>query len=185
VDKTKDIARKSRSGERRAAGAPESEMLSPDEAIVALRALMARIPGVVELTPRERDVLRRSAAMPYSAILASFSVLDASSDVAQVVGQPDEVRQMHDDDGRWETFQTELKNAWKSVSDTNVVRRQRTRLLALQAYRIGQQLARTPGNEGLNLHVKEVMRLRNVGRRRKAAPADAPSEDATTPSGTE
>src|SRR5205807_7839159 len=132
------IARKR--AERRVVVAPQTEMLSPDEAIAALRAFMARIPDVVELTPRERDVLRRSAAMPYSAILASFSVLDASSDVAQVVGQPDEVRQMHDDDGRWETFQTELKIAWKSVSDTNVVRRQRTRLLALQAYRIGQQL---------------------------------------------
>src|SRR2546421_128853 len=104
VDKNQDIARKSRGAERHAAGAPGTDMLSPDEAIAELRALMARIPGVVELTPRERDVLRRSAAMPYSAVLASFSVLDASSDVAQVVGQPDEVRKINDDDGRWQTF---------------------------------------------------------------------------------
>jgi hypothetical protein len=166
---------------------PEADMLSPDEAVAELRALIARVPEVVDLTPLERETLRRSVAMSDSAILAAIGVLDVSVEIAQVVGQPDDVRQRYRDDGHWHTFETELKVAWKKIADTNIVRRQRTRLLALQAYRIAQQLARTPGNDGLNVHVKEVMRLRNLGRRRRAAKEtpEVPETDAATPSGTE
>ena len=160
-------------------------MLTPDEAFAELRALMARVPDVVELTRLERDTLRRSATMSESAIRAAINVLEASDEVAQLVGKAEDVKRLHASDNDWDVFETELKSAWRLVAGSNVVRRQRTRLLAVQAYRIAQQLARTPRNANLEEHVKEVMRLRNVGRRRKAAPADAPSEDATTPSGTE
>ncbi len=170
MDKTLENIRKW-SGKELAVGtgSPEAEMLSPEEAAAELRALLARLPDVVELTPLERETLRRSAAMPESAIRRSIGILAVSEEVARVVGTADEVARLHEDDLQWESFAVDLKSAWKLVSGTNVVRRQRTRLLAVQAYRIAQQLARTPGNENLDVHVKEVMRLRNLTRRRKRA----------------
>ncbi len=149
---------------------PPAALLTPDEAVAQLHALQAQLPGITELTPQERTILRRSIRIPDSAILASLSVIDISSDVAQVVGQPDEVRQQHDDDGRWDTFETELKVLLQRVSDANIIRHQRTRVIAVQAYQIGQQLSRNPGNAGLAEHVDKVKRLRNAGGRRKAAP---------------
>lgn len=169
----------------KAAAVSPEEKLTPEEALAELRALMARLPDVVQLTRLERDTLRRSATMSESAVLAAIGVLAMSDEVAQLVGQPEEVRRLHANDNDWGIFERELKTAWQLVAGSNVVRRQRTRLLAVQAYRIAQQLARTPGKSNLQQHVKEVMRLRNLGRRKKAAAAEAPEADAPTPSGTE
>jgi hypothetical protein len=162
-----------------AAGAPGADMLTPDEALVALRALMARVPDVVALTKLERDTLRRSATMSESAIIAAIGVLEMSDEVAQLVGKAEDVKRLHASDNDWDVFEKELKSAWHLVAGSNVVRRQRTRLLAVQAYRIAQQLARTPGNANLNEHVKNVMRLRNLGRRRKAVVQTAEAEAPT------
>ena len=154
---------------------PQPPMLSPDEAVAQLRALQAQIPEIVELTPQERAILRRTARITEEAIQASINVLDASGDVAHIVAPPDDVRRLSDVAGRWMTFENELKVTLQRVTDANIVRHQRIRMLAVQAYLIGQQVARTPGNAGLATHVKEVKRLR--ARRKKAAP----SPDSGTP----
>lgn len=168
-----------------AADTTPAVMLTPDEAVAQLRAFQAQIPEITSLTKQERTILRNSARIPDTAIQASISVLDASNDVAHVVAQPADVRQMYEDNGHWGTFENELKAMLQRVADANIVRRQRTRVIAVQAYQIGQQLSKTPGNEGLETHVKEVKRLRAAGRRKKAAPktpqTPAPS-GGTTPS---
>jgi len=70
------------------------------------------------------------------------------------------------------------------------VRRHRARLIASQAYAVGQQLARNPENAGLNPHVQEVKRLKSIARRKKtvtpapqtpAPSADAPAAHETSP----
>src|SRR4051794_1741917 len=108
-------------------------MLSPGEAIVRLRALDARIPDTVELSSQEREALRNSMRISEAAIQASISVLDASDEVARFVGEPAEVRGLCEDNGRWTTFENELKATLQRVHDANIVRRQRIRLLAAQA----------------------------------------------------
>jgi hypothetical protein len=183
VESLEDFRKRTLNAAKAAAVSPAEDMLTPEEAVTQLRALMARLPDVVQLTRLERDTLRRSATMSESAMRAAIGVLQMSDEVAQLVGQPEEVWRLHANDSDWEVFERELKTAWQLVAGSNIVRRQRTRLLAVQAYRIAQQLARTPGKANLGVHVKEVMRLRNLGRRKKAAPA--PEAEATTPSGTE
>jgi len=158
-----------------AADTPPAAMLTPDEAVAQVRALQAQLPGITELTALERKVLRRSIDIPESAILATLSVIDASSDVAQVVGQPDDVRQQFDADTRWNTLETELKVLLQRVTDANIVRRQRSRLVAVQAYQIAQQISRTPGNAGLAEHVKEVKRLRKTGKKKASPQTPAPT----------
>jgi hypothetical protein len=175
--------KQSKTQQRAAADTPPPVMLTPDEAVTQLRAFQAQIPEITSLTKQERTILRNSARIPDTAIQASISVLDASDGVAHVVAQPADVRQMYEDNGHWATFENELKAMLQRVADANIVRRQRTRVIAVQAYQIGQQLSKTPGNEGLEVHVKEVKRLRAAGRRKKAAPqtpqTPAPSGGAT------
>jgi hypothetical protein len=177
--------KQSKTQQRAAADTPPPVMLTPDEAVAQIRAMKAQLPNITSLTKQERDFLRNSARIPDSAIQASISVLDASDGVAHVVAQPADVRQMYEDNGHWATFENELKAMLQSVADANIVRRQRTRVIAVQAYQVGQQLSRTPGNEALEIHVKEVKRLRAAGRRKKPAPqtpqTPAPS-GGTTPS---
>ncbi len=163
-----------------AADTPQPPMLDPDEAIAELQAFQARIPDFTELTLQEREYLRRSARISEEAIQASFGVLDVSGDVAQIVGQPENVRQLHEKVGRWTTFEREVKAMLQRVVDANIVRRQRLRLMAVQAYLIAQQYARTPGNAGLETHVKEVRRLRASARRRKASPPPDPGTPSTS-----
>lgn len=152
---------------------PLSPMLSPDEAVVRLRALDARIPDTVELSSQEREALRNSMRISEAAIQASISVLDASDEVARFVGPPADVRELCETTGRWRTFENELKAVLQRVHDANIVRHQRLRLLAAQAYLVGRQVARTPGNAGLLVHLDEVKRLRARRRRKAAAPPEA------------
>src|SRR5258708_13524776 len=146
--------------QRAAADTPPPVMLTPDEAVAQLRAFQAQIPDITSLTKQERTILRNSARIPDTAIQASISVLDASNDVAHVVAQPADVRQMYEDNGHWGTFESELKAMLQRVADANIVRRQRTRVISVQAYQIGQQLSNTPGNEVRETHVKAVNRRR-------------------------
>src|SRR3954452_11293716 len=108
-----------------AADTPQPPMLNPDEAIAELRDFQARVPGIAELSPQERHFLRRSARISEEAIQASFGVLDVSDDVAQIIGEPDDVRQLHENVGRWTTFEREVKAMLQRVIDANIVRRQR------------------------------------------------------------
>jgi hypothetical protein len=173
----------SKTHQQAAADTPPAALLTPDEAVAQVRALQAQLPGITELTAQERVILRRSLRIPDSAIQASLSVIDASGEVAQLVGQPADVRQQYNDNGRWDTFETELKVLLHRVSDANIVRHQRARVIAVQAYQIAQQLSRNPGNAGLAEHVKEVKRLRKVGTRKKASPqtpSPAPAPAPTT-----
>jgi hypothetical protein len=172
----------SKTHQQAAADTPPAALLTPDEAVAHVRALQAQLPGITELTVQERAILRRSLRIPESAIKASLSVIDVSSDVAKVVGSPDDVRQQLDDDGRWDTFETELKVLLQRVSDANIVRHQRTRVIAVQAYQIAQQLSRNPGNAGLAEHVDKVKRLRKAGKKKASpqTPSPAPAPAPTT-----
>jgi len=153
------------------ADAPQPAMITSEQAVAQLRALLAQVPDVAVLTPQERILLRSSVRISDSAIRASINVLAASSDVAQVVAQPAEVSQQFEEDNNWALFENEMRAALKRVADGNIVRQKRTRILATQAYLVAQQLAKSPANANLAEHVNEVKRLRNTGRRKKAAPA--------------
>jgi DNA primase len=175
-------------GQQAAADTPQPPMLAPDQAVEQLQALLAQVPVEQSLTSQERKALRRSLRLSDTVVQASFSVIDASDTLSNSVAKPDEARQLVGDSNLWTTFENELRGALQRVADANIVRRQRARLIASQAYAMGQQLARNPENAGLKPHVQEVKRLRSIARRKKTAtPAPqtpAPSPDAPTATGT-
>lgn len=139
-----------------------------------LRALQAQMASIVPLTAAQRRTLREQAKVSPEIVDASINVIGAADAVALAVGVPAaEAHRMLDEATRWVAVEGELKATLNGVIGANLVRRQRIALLACQAYNIGRQLARDPGNAALVPHVQEVKRLRKIAGRRKRAAEEA------------
>ena len=87
----------------------------------------------------------------------------------------DEVRRLQDDSIRWDAVADEARAFLKGIEGSNLIRRQRLSLIAMQAYTIGSQLAKDPAKAVLVPHVEEVRRLKGVSRRKKTAPQTPPA----------
>jgi hypothetical protein len=149
--------------------------LPPEQVVEQLRALVTQIPDVPALTPQERVLVRKRGRVPLSEMQAAINIVGASEIVTQAVGQPAaDVQQQVVDMTRWDAVENELKSALKSVSDSNLVRRQRVSVIAIQAYGVAQQLARNPENVAIAEHVAEMKRLKGIRRRKSATTAPAP-----------
>jgi hypothetical protein len=162
-----------------AADTPQPPSPTPEQFVEQLRALVAQIPALPSLSDAERKLVRSRGRLPEAEVLASVNVVGSSGRVSQAVGLPaQDVQQLVVDNVRWTSVESELKGALKAVADANLLRRQRTTIIAHQAYGIGLQLARDPENNAVVPHVEEMKRLKAL-RRRKATPANP----APTPNG--
>ena len=149
--------------------------LTPESFVDQLRVLRQQVPDLEPLTKEQRRLLRGQGRMSNGAVQASISAIGASGKVSQVLEAPaEEVRQLVDETNRWIAAEDELRKMLKGVSDANLIRRQRTALLAGQAYLISQQLVRDPKNAELRPHVEEIQRQRRLSRGRSRAAAQTP-----------
>ena len=163
-----------------AADTPQTAPPTPEQVVEQLRALMASIPDVPSLTEREQKVMRRSRRIPDPEIQASINVVGALDKVANAIGRPaDECRQLVEVGNRWDAVENELAGALKAISGANLVRKQRVTVIAIQAYAIGQQLARDPENAAVVPHVKEVKRLKALRRRKTSGSGTPPASDSS------
>jgi hypothetical protein len=165
-----------------AADAPQPVMVTPDQAVELLRALLAQLPSVTALTAKERSLLRSRARVPDSVVQASINFLGTSGKIKDAVGQPaEDVVQLVGDANRWDVVTTELKGLLSNISDANLVRRQRAGLIAIQVYGVGRNLALDASNAELRPHVEEIKRLKRVARGRKASSGtpQTPASDTT------
>jgi hypothetical protein len=158
------------------------ELLSPEEAMQALRVLMLRIPlpsnEVAEIARR-----RRISQIDPRFVQAAIAAVGKAAGVPQMLGlSEEEVRQEVDVEGRWSAFADELRSFLRLMISANLVRRQRIGLLSLQTYQVCKQIVRDPGNEHLVAHVKEMQRLNKFGRvrRKTTPPTDQNPEPATS-----
>ena len=157
---------------RPAAGTPQPNPQLTAEALVdQLRAIRTELPENTPLTPKQRTSMKKRVQTPDGVLQASINVIGVSDVVASAVGQPlDNVRSLQDESNRWTAVEDELKALLNSVSDTNLVRKNRLALIAAQAYGIGTQLARDPVNVLVTPHVQEIKRLRKAASRKKPQP---------------
>jgi hypothetical protein len=175
--------KQSKKSRQRAAADTPPVKLTPAQAVEQLRALVQQVPDVTSLTAQERALLKSSKRLPENVVQASITILDASGTIVGAVGQPpEEVRQLIDDSNLWEVFRKELETVLRSVTDANIVRRQRARAIAARVYGVALQLAEDPANAELKTHVEDVKRLKRLARGRKSAspqqqpaPSPAPS----------
>jgi hypothetical protein len=153
--------------------------LTPEALVDQLRAIRTQLPENTPLTAKQRKAMKKRVQTPDGVLQASINVIGVSDVVASAVGQPlGDVHALQDESTRWTTVEDELKALLNSVSDANLVRKNRLALIAAQAYGIGTQLARDPVNVLVTPHVQEIKRLRKVANRKPphktpASPAPA------------
>lgn len=146
--------------------------LTPEGLVEQLRAIRTQLPENTPLTPKQRIAMKKRVQTPDGVLQASINVIGVSDVVASAVGQPlDNVRSLQDESNRWTAVEDELKALFNSVSDANLIRKNRLALIAGQAYGIGTQLARDPSNVLVTPHVQEIKRLRKAANRKKPQPA--------------
>jgi hypothetical protein len=165
-----------------AAGTPQPNPQLTAEALVdQLRAIRTQLPENTPLTPKQRASMKKRLLTPDGVLQASINVIGVSDVVASAVGQPlDGVRSLQDESNRWTAVEDELKALLNSVSDANLVRKNRLALIAAQAYGVGTQLARNPVNVLVTPHVEEIKRLRKAASRKKPQPT-TPENPAPAP----
>jgi hypothetical protein len=159
----------------------EPPRLSPEEVIAQLRTVRSQIEDVAPLSQDQRKLVRERLRKHSKPVVeASINVIGVLDNVSQAIGQPlDDVRQLQDDALRWDAVADEARAFLKGIEGANLIRRERLTLIATQAYAIGTQLAKDPAKAVLLPHVEEVRRLKNVSRRKKAAPAPQPPAPVT------
>ena len=157
--------------------------LTPEAVVEQLRAIRSQIGEVRPVTPAQREALRPIAKLAPEIIQSSVNMIDFSTPVQQALGRPaSDVRGLQDAHSRWSAVEDELRSLFEAISGANYVRRHQLALISAQAYSIGIQLVRDPANVELVPHVREIKRLRALGRRAKTSPA--PQQPSPSPSTT-
>jgi hypothetical protein len=165
------------------ADGPSPASLTPEQLVEQLRALRASVPNVEPLTDQERTIARQQSRLGVTAeaVQQSINVIGTSDLVTNGLGMtPAEAQQFLADNGRWSVVEAELRAFLNGMSDANLIRRQRTAIIAAKAYGIAREVARD--NPDVRPQVKHIQRLRALARRKKTA-AGAPQTPppSTTP----
>jgi hypothetical protein len=166
--------------QRQAAADTTPAPASPEQLVDQLRVVRQQFGDLPVLTPQQRENFRGLVRTTNSSVQTSINVIGASDTVSMAVGQPaTQVQAMVTEANRWTAVEDELRAMLTSISDANLKRRHEIALVTAQAYAIGTQLARKPENGGLQTHLKEIKRLRGLGRRKKGSAGQTPSTPST------
>ena len=151
--------------------------LSPEEFVLQLRALRARIPQPEPATA-PLAIIHRLAHVDPNFVQASINAAGTTAEVQVVLGRTDaDLREEMEVSNRWTAVTDEGRALLKELVTTNTIRRQRVGLAALQTYQVCRQLARDERHATrLAAHIAEMKRLNKFGRsRRKPAGAEPAS----------
>jgi hypothetical protein len=156
-------------------------MLSPEDVVQQLRTLRSQIP--LETPPTAAPKPRRLANVNPLFTTAAINAVGAVDVVQSALGRNDEdLRQENDVAMRWTAVEDELRTLLNNVSQTNLLRRQRIGLAALQTYSICRQLARdTAHAPRLTAHIAEMRRTNKFGRRSKKGTSQTPDPQPPAP----
>jgi len=152
------------------ADGPLPTSMTPEQLVEQLRALRQSVPDVEPLTDQERAIARQQSRLGRSAeaVQESINVIGASDLVTNGLGMtPADAQQFLADNGRWSVVEAELRAFLNGMSDANLIRRQRTAIIAAKAYGIAKEVARD--NPDVRPQVKHIQRLRSLARRKRAA----------------
>jgi hypothetical protein len=121
--------------------------LTPEEVIAQLRTVRSQIDDVAPLSQDQRRLVRQRLHKQSKPVVdASINVIGVLDNVSQAIGHPLEgVRRLQDEVVRWDAAIDEARAFLKGLEGGSLIRRERLTLLATQAYAIGAQLAKDPG----------------------------------------
>ena len=146
------------------------EPITPEVLVAQLRAYRLQIPEYTQLTQVSSKALQAAAAVNIHFLHASINAVGTSSSVQGALSTSQETLwQESDKNARWTAVEDELRALLKGVAASNLTRRHRLGLTALQVYSISRQLVRKPEHADLLPHVAEMRRQNRFGRKRKSA----------------
>jgi hypothetical protein len=149
--------------------------LTPEAMVQHLRALRDQIPGYAPLSKSAARKLHFAARLDPAFVDAAINGVGASPEVQSGLGTtPEALRREADETARWTAVADELRAMLDGVNKTNLARRYRLNVTALQAYQISKQLLRKNEHPNLLIHVQEMQRLNPFGRRRLVREPETP-----------
>jgi hypothetical protein len=155
--------------------------VNPEDVVAQLRAIRQTIPDYGQVPVATRKTMRAASAVSVHFVNASINAIGASSIVQTAAGRsPEELLQDSNDVARWSAVEDELHAMLKGVAATNLARRHRLGLTALQTYGVTRQLARKPENADLLPHLSIMQSLNRFGRKKKT-PDQNPSTNPVPP----
>lgn len=143
---------------------------NPEDVVAQLRAIRQTIPDYGQVPVATRKTMRAASAVSVHFVNASINTIGASSTVQTAVGRtPEDLLQESNDVARWSAVEDELQAMLTGVAATNLSRRHRLGLTALQTYGVTRQLARKPENADLLPHLAIMQSLNRFGRKKKTS----------------
>lgn len=149
---------------------------TPEEFVLQIRAMLARLPKP-EAASAPVALKRRLAHVDPNFVQASINAAGTTPEVQNMLGRTDEeMRQETEAANRWTAVADEARTLLKEIVAANTIRRQRIGLAALQTYAICRQMARDERHATrLAAPLAEMKRLNKFGRARRK-PAEAEPE---------
>jgi hypothetical protein len=157
------------------------ETLQPEAIVEQLRELRTRIPEYVQLPAADARSLRRASLVSPPFVQAALGAAAEFEAVADILGRPiADQRQEAIDADRWAAVESEARSLLNGIVASNLVRRHRIGLTALQTYSICRQLVRQKEHARLLPHVQQMKGLNKFARTRVKVPS-APTQPPPAP----
>ncbi len=163
---------------------PTPVLLTPDAVLVQLMALRQQIPDFTQLQIPDAQTLRSAANVGPVFVQTAIETVRNSGPVQSALGQnPDDMQQEALAADQWSAVERELRSLLQGVSATNLVRRHKVGMTALQTYNISRQLVRGKAPQvDLIPRIAEMRRANRFGRKPKGSQTPGtPASQPTTP----
>ena len=159
---------------------PPIVLVSPDEAVLQLRALQLQMPQMEPNLSASRTLRGQLQHVNPLFIIAAVGAVGSSDVVQLALGRSDEaMRGDIDQAARWFAVADQARAVLRQSLVIGTVLKQRVGLAALQTYKICQQLDRDVVHAKLSVHVAEMRRLNKFGRGRRRPPEPEPPAETT------
>ena len=154
---------------------PPAVVVSPDDAVLQLRALQQQMPQMEPDLSASRSLRGQLQHVNPLFVTAAVAAVGVSDVVQAALGRSDEaLREEIDLAARWFAVADEARAVLRRSLVIGTVLKQRVGLAALQTYKICQQLDRDVAHAKLSTHVAEMRRLNKFGRVRRRPPEPEP-----------
>lgn len=148
-----------------------NEHIDAAELLEALQKYQERIAGFRPLTKEEIIAIRKAASLDPKWIMETVNTLGASETLQRSVDSTSEEMLAEIADARqWASVEASLHALLQGVAATNLARRHRIGLKALQIYGIARHLIRQPEHNHLIPFVERLREMNKLGRRKKKEP---------------
>ena len=150
-----------------------SEHIDAAELLRALEKFQQQIAGFRPLSKEEIITIRKASSLDPDWILDAVATLGASDTIQRALQtSPDELHAEIAEANEWAGVESRLYALYKGVAATNLARRHRIGIKALQIYAFARQLVRRPEHHHLLPFVQRLQQMNKLGKRKKKTPPE-------------